>query len=133
MIIHCYLHLPFYLKGYLLSLKSVSKSLRCLAYKRFTSPVCPASGEALSGSLLPALSSPHPPSATGEAEKRLVLFPVLLLQDHLQKYLSSHALFPIVHAVHLPKHHAPQLLLLHHEAFSSSAEAPFCSASSICL
>ena len=57
MIIHCYLHLPFYLKGYLLSLKSVSKSLRCLAYKRFTSPVCPASGEALSGSLLPTLSS----------------------------------------------------------------------------
>ena len=65
MILHCHLHLPFYLKGYLLSLKSVSKSLRCLAYKRFTSSVCPASGEVLSGSLLSALSSPHPPSVTG--------------------------------------------------------------------
>lgn len=33
MILHCHLHLPFYLKGYLLSLKSVSKSLRCLHTK----------------------------------------------------------------------------------------------------
>lgn len=28
MILHCHLHLPIYFKGYLLSLKSVSKSLR---------------------------------------------------------------------------------------------------------
>lgn len=28
MILHCHLHLPFYFKGYLWSLKSVSKSLR---------------------------------------------------------------------------------------------------------
>lgn len=74
MILRCHLHLPIYFKGYLLSLKSVSKSLRCLACKRFTSPVCPASGEALSGSLLPAPSSPYLPSATGEVVKRLAYF-----------------------------------------------------------
>ena len=73
--------------------KSVGKSLRYLAYKRFTSSVCPASGEALSGSLLPAPSSPHPPPSK---------IPFLARP------------FP-------------------NKAFSSSAEAPFCSASSMSL
>ena len=101
MILRCHLHLPFYFKGYLLSLKSVSKSLRYLAYKRFTNSVCPASGEALSGSLLPALSSPHPPSVTCEAGMRLVLFPVLLRRGHLRRFPSWPGLFPTKPSVRL--------------------------------